>query len=86
LIECKKYSPENHVGIDVVQRLLGAIYQYDATQGVVTTTSALTRDAIKLVNSKPHRLAAHEYVDVVTLLWRVRLIVVPTPELWLPSS
>jgi restriction endonuclease Mrr len=86
LVECKKYAPERTVGIGIVQRLLGSLYQYNATQGVLTTTSTLTKDALRVIEAKPNHLTAHQYSDVIDLLWRVKMIVIPTPELWFPPA
>jgi HJR/Mrr/RecB family endonuclease len=84
LIECKKYAATEAVGIDIVQRMLGVVAQFDATQGVITTTSRFTREALKVISAKPFVLTGHEFDDVVNLLWRVKLIVVPEAGLWLP--
>lgn len=47
LIECKKYAPNNKVGIGVVQRLIGAVNQFNANKGILVTTSMFTKDASK---------------------------------------
>lgn len=77
LIECKRYAPGRPVGISVAQRMLGAIAQYDASQGVIATTSTFTRDAIKVIEAKQNRLTGHKFSDLVDLLWRVQMVLVP---------
>lgn len=64
LIECKRYLPNNTVGIGVVQRLLGVVEQHRATKGIVVTTSSFTRDAIIVAESAQHRLVLNEYSKV----------------------
>jgi len=51
LIECKRYSEENKVGINVVQRLLGVVAGESATAGIVATTSTFTRPATEFLTS-----------------------------------
>jgi len=46
-VECKKYKPENKVGIDVVQRVFGAANADKANKSMIVTTSFFTRDAIR---------------------------------------
>jgi hypothetical protein len=77
LIECKKYSPGRPVGVAVVQRMLGVIAHYEATQGVIATTSTFTREAIKVIAANEHRLTGHGIRDLINLLWRVQMVMVP---------
>jgi len=51
LIECKRYSEENKVGINVVQRLLGVVAGESATARIVATTSTFTRPATEFLTS-----------------------------------
>lgn len=39
IVECKRYRPENKVGIGVVQRMLGVVEQHRATQGIIVMTT-----------------------------------------------
>lgn len=64
LIECKRYLPQNTVGIGVVQRLLGVVEQHKATKGIVVTTSSFTKDAREVAASTRHRLELNEYQRV----------------------
>jgi hypothetical protein len=45
LIECKRYSEGNKVGLEIVQRLHGVVQGEDATVGILATTSEFTRPA-----------------------------------------
>ena len=67
LIECKRYSPTQKVGIGVVQRLIGAVYQMQATKGVIVTTSFFSRDAQRAAQSCKHMLALKDYYSSVRL-------------------
>jgi hypothetical protein len=46
-VECKKWAPNNHVGIDVVQRLFGVQQSGQANKSMIITTSFFTEPAIK---------------------------------------
>lgn len=50
LIECKRYSERNKVGIDIVQRLHGVVAGDGSTLGIVATTSTFTKDATNFLN------------------------------------
>ncbi len=47
LVECKKYSPENRVGVEIVRGLYGVTEMKGANQGLVVTSSFFTRGAIE---------------------------------------
>jgi len=46
-VECKKYSPENRVGIEVVQRLYGVQQVNKANKSMVVTTSFFSKPAVE---------------------------------------
>jgi restriction system protein len=46
LVECKRYTPDNPVGVGIVRQLSGVVESLDASGGVVMTTSRFTRDAV----------------------------------------
>ena len=47
LVECKKYAAENHVGVDVVRAIYGAMTHIGVQNAVIVTTSKFTSDAQK---------------------------------------
>jgi HJR/Mrr/RecB family endonuclease len=49
LIECKRYSSDNKVGVGVVRQLRGVVTSSDATNGIVATTATFTRDAQRFI-------------------------------------
>ncbi len=53
LIECKRYSQENKVGIAIVQRLHGVLHGDGGTLGIVATTSSFTAPALEYL-SRPN--------------------------------
>lgn len=46
-VEAKRYASHNHVGREVIQKLLGACNMYGANEGYVITTSNFTNTAIE---------------------------------------
>jgi len=64
LIECKRYSPENKVGIGIVQRMLGVVEQHRATQGLIVTTSSFSREAEACAENSRYRLDLNTYSDL----------------------
>lgn len=72
LVECKRYAPDNGVGIGVVQRLLGTVSQMKANKGVIVTTSFFTRDAMKVAKDTEHTLSLKDYGDILSWLRSLR--------------
>jgi restriction endonuclease Mrr len=65
IIECKRYKPENRVGIAVVQRLLGVKTHMNANMAVVVTTSSFSREALAVARERFWDLDLKAYADVV---------------------
>ncbi len=70
LVECKKYSEKNHVGVDIVRQLLGVQLIEGVKKAKIVTTSRFSKDAAK-VKEKASRLNPSfelELIDAVELL------------------
>ena len=61
VIECKKYSPDRPVGVEIVRSLYGVAQQERATMGIVATTSTFTKGAKEFQSKVPHQLSLHDY-------------------------
>lgn len=73
-VECKKYSPNHHVGVDIIQRLYGIISAEKATGGIVATTSYFTqpaKDYIKKHNLN-HQITLHDYNTIIDNLKSIK--------------
>jgi len=57
IIECKRYSLERKVSLDIVQRLYGVKFSQNANIGLVVTTSSFTKDAIQFASQHPWDLS-----------------------------
>lgn len=65
IVECKRYAPENKVGIAVVQRLLGVKNQVSANKAIVVTTSSFTKEAQRVAHARFWDLDLKAYSDVL---------------------
>jgi len=68
IVECKRYAPENRVGIGVVQRALGVKDLTHANKAVVVTTSSFSREAQAVARERFWELDLKAYADVVAWL------------------
>jgi hypothetical protein len=59
-VECKRNSPDNPVGIEVVQRIVG-VTQGEAHHGAVVTTSRFTKPAIEYAEPRSHILSLKDF-------------------------
>lgn len=64
LIECKRYAPENKVGIGVVQRLFGAVSEFQANKGIVVTTSTFTKKAQKTAQRSLNKIELRDMNNI----------------------
>ena len=68
IIECKRYAPDNKVGLAIVQRLHGVKNAMRATKGIVVTTSFFTQPAIDFAEPVKYELGLLDYFDICNLL------------------
>lgn len=61
IIECKRYAPDNKVGVDIVRGVYGVVEQQRATRGIIATTSFFTRGAEAFRRSVPYRLGLADF-------------------------
>ena len=64
LVECKRYSETNRVGVEVVRALHGVVQEHGATAGIVATTSFFTTGATAFQRRIPHQMSLRDYVTV----------------------
>ncbi|MCT4074665.1 restriction endonuclease [Elizabethkingia anophelis] len=61
VVECKKYSPENKVGVNVLRSLYGVVQNEKVTSGIVVTSSYFTKNAINFQQNIKHQLQLNDY-------------------------
>lgn len=64
LVECKKYSPDNPVGVGLVRQLYGVVQAEKATAGILATTSFFTKDAKEFQQQLAYQLSLQDYFGV----------------------
>ncbi len=63
-VECKKYAPDNPVGVKVVRELFGTITADRATAGVVVTSSYFSKPAYTFTEKIRHQMNLIDYVKL----------------------
>jgi HJR/Mrr/RecB family endonuclease len=64
IIECKRYSENQKVGVGIVRGLYGVVEAQTATKGLIATTSYFTKDAKAFHESVNFRLDLKDYDDI----------------------
>lgn len=64
LVECKRYSKDNPVGVEIVRALCGNVYAKRATAGVIVTSSTFTKGAKEFQKDMHNQLALRDYARV----------------------
>jgi len=72
LVECKRYSQSNHVGVDIIRGLYGVVSAERATRGLIATTSFFTRDAHAFRDRVPYRLSFADFDVLRAMLLQFR--------------
>lgn len=69
-VECKKYSPQNHISVGIVRNLVGTVNTDRVNGGILATTSFFTRDARKFIldNKWNCQIKMHDYDVIQELL------------------
>jgi restriction endonuclease Mrr len=65
LIECKRYSSSNRVGVGIVRELYGVKEDEKATKAILATTSTFTKTARDFVSRHLWELEARDFDGVV---------------------
>lgn len=68
LAECKKYKPENKVGVEVVRGLYGVTEAHKANQGLIITSSFFTKDAQQEQLRIGNRIGLKDYNNLIEWL------------------
>jgi restriction system protein len=71
LAECKRYAPDNKVGVEVIRGLYGVTEVHSANFGLVITSSSFTKDAKEEKVRIGPRIQLKEYDDVRSWLGAV---------------
>lgn len=64
LVECKRYTPPNKVGVSIVRSLHGVVQQQQANAGIVVTSSFFTRGAKEFQQRIPYQVQLQDYLAI----------------------
>ncbi|MHA1279560.1 MAG: restriction endonuclease [Candidatus Helarchaeota archaeon] len=64
LVECKKYSPNNRVGVEIIRQLHGVVQAERATAGILATTSFFTKGAEEFQRKLEYQLSLRDYFGI----------------------
>ena len=64
LVECKKYAPENKVGVGIIRQVTGVHHIKRATKSLIVTTSFFSPDAIKEAKAFENQLDLKDYESI----------------------
>lgn len=68
LIECKKYSSKNKIGVNIVRSLLGVQSDKKANKAVLVTTSKFSKEAIKFAERQQHLISLLDFNDLMRMI------------------
>jgi len=63
-VECKQYSPDNHIGVRMVRELYGTVCADRATAGLLISTSYFSPDAKKFVEKISNQISLKDYLEL----------------------
>lgn len=64
LVECKKYSPDNKVGVGIIREVAGVHSLRQPSKSIIVTTSFFTKDAIKEAAQHKEKLDLKDYYNL----------------------
>lgn len=69
-IECKRYAPDNKVGVGIIREVLGVHHIRKATKSIIVTTSFFSSDAVKEAEIMENQLDLKDFNDIKGWLQR----------------
>lgn len=69
-IECKKYAPDNKVGVEIIRKVMGVHQIRKATKSIIVTTGFFSKDAVKEAAMVGNRLDLKDFNDLKDWLQR----------------
>ncbi len=64
VVECKKYAPDNPVGVGLIRQLNGVVQAEQATAGILATTSFFTKGAKEFQRRIAHQMSLKDYFGI----------------------
>lgn len=73
IVDCKKYSATNPVGIAAVRGMYGTLQIESASHGIIATTSRFTADAYNLAQEYRYQLSLKEHADILKWIQHTKI-------------
>lgn len=73
IVDCKKYSATNPVGIAAVRGMYGTLQIKSASHGIIATTSRFTRDAYNLAQEYKYQLSLKDHADILKWIQNTKI-------------
>ncbi len=73
IVDCKKYSKSNPVGIAAVRGMYGTLQIESASHGIIATTSRFTRDASSLAHEYKYQLSLKDHADILRWIQNTKI-------------
>jgi hypothetical protein len=70
LVEAKKHREDRKVGVSLVRTLYGTLCDFQASSGMLVTTSSYSKDAHALQQKHKYQLSLKDYTDVAGWIQR----------------
>lgn len=67
-VECKRYSPDNKVSVEIIRSVVGVHHMLKANKSIIVTTGFYTKDAIKEAKLVENELDLKDYNDLKSML------------------
>jgi len=64
LVECKRYAPDNKVGVDIIRNVAGVHTLKNPAKSIIVTTSTFTKDAKEIAKELETRIDLKDYEDL----------------------
>jgi len=64
VVECKKYAPDNPVGVGLIRQLNGVVQAEQATAGILATTSFFTKGAQEFQRRISHQMGLKDFLGI----------------------
>ncbi|TDU69418.1 restriction system protein [Prosthecobacter fusiformis] len=72
VVECKRYAPDNTIGVGLIRQLNGVVEAERATAGILATTSFFTKDAKEFQTTVANRMSLKDYLGLQDWLARLQ--------------
>lgn len=73
IVDCKKYSETNPIGVAAVRGMYGTLQIESASHGIIATTSRFTRDATKLAHEYKYQLSLKDHADILQWIQKTKI-------------